>query len=401
MTPRVLSSTTVNSLRLAFNRSTVDRSNDPWFSAEELGSKFYSYLPGQMLLNLPGSFLLGQRTATKLGVRNTAVQISDDLTLVRGRHQVTFGGNVAYWDTDQKALADAGGSWRFTGQFSGHALGDLLLGRVVLLEQNNYFGVSAEQFYYGSYVQDTWRATNRVTVNAGVRWEPFFGLGAKDGAIANFSRENFDQGVRSQVFTNAPAGLLYPGDEGYASGSDTSGFEKRWLNVSPRFGIAWDVTGNGRTAVRSSYGLVYDFPPAEYWFTLASGAPFGNQTRVQDPPGRMDDPYGHLGGTPHPFVMSSDAVFLPFAPMAAVDPDLNAPRIQQWNVTIEQQLGTDWGVSATYLGSYSENLWGQVPLNPALYFGLRSLHLEWRVLSSVQHDRQCEPTPRALFGQSA
>jgi hypothetical protein len=52
-----------------------------------------------------------------------------------------------------------------------------------------------------------------------------------------------------------------------------------------------------------------------------------------------------------------------------MDPDINSPRVQTWNVTVEQQLGTDWGVSAAYLGSYSDRVWGQVALNPGVFLG--------------------------------
>ena len=60
------------------------------------------------------------------------------------------------------------------------------------------------------------------------------------------------------MFLNAPAGLIYPGDAGFPDGQ--TGLNKQWLNFSPRVGVAWDVHGDGRMAVRSSYGMGYDFP---------------------------------------------------------------------------------------------------------------------------------------------
>jgi hypothetical protein len=50
-----------------------------------------------------------------------------------------------------------------------------------------------------------------------------------------------------------------------------------------------------------------------------------------------------------------------------MDPDINSPRVQSWNVTVERQLGTSWQASASYLGSYLDRLWGQVHLNPGVY----------------------------------
>jgi hypothetical protein len=53
-----------------------------------------------------------------------------------------------------------------------------------------------------------------------------------------------------------------------------------------------------------------------------------------------------------------------------MDPGINSPRIQSWNVTAEQQFGSNWGVAVSYLGSHSDRLWAQVALNPGVYMGL-------------------------------
>ena len=150
---------------------------------------------------------------------------------------------------------------------SGLALADLLLGRVNSLDQSGLSGIGFYQWYQGVYAQDTWRVTPRVTVNAGLRWEPFFSQNLTRGANSIFSRDLFKKDLHSKVFVNAPAGLLYAGDDGYPPG--TSGLNKKWWNLSPRLGVAWDVRGDGRTAVRSSYALVYDFPTGEFFSNLA------------------------------------------------------------------------------------------------------------------------------------
>ena len=94
------------------------------------------------------------------------------------------------------------------------------------------------------------------------------------GANTIFDRDLFKRNVVSTVFHNAPAGLKYPGDPGFPPG--TSGLTKKWWNFSPRLGVAWDVNGDGRTAVRSSYPLNYDFPTGEFFFLLGA-PPFGNR----------------------------------------------------------------------------------------------------------------------------
>ena len=77
-----------------------------------------------------------------------------------------------------------------------------------------------------------------------------------------------------------------------------------------------------------------------------------------------------LGGDPHPLTTNADTPFLPYQSYAVVDPDINSPRVQSWNVTVERQLGTGYAVSASYLGSYSDHLWWTMPLNPGVYMGM-------------------------------
>jgi len=123
-------------------------------------------------------------------------------------------------------------------------------------------------------------------------------------------------------------------------------------------------------AIRSAYGISYDFPTAEYQLINANSPPFGNRSLVEDPPGGFDNPYAHLGGDPHPILTTPDTVFIPFGAFGATAPDINSPRIQQWNVTFEKQIGRVWQASASYLGSYTDRLWGQVAINPGVFLGL-------------------------------
>ena len=75
------------------------------------------------------------------------------------------------------------------------------------------------------------------------------------------------------------------------------------MNLAPREDIGWDVHGDGRLAIRSSYGLSFDYPTGEFMSNPAAAPPFGNRVRLTDPPGGFDNPYGHLpGGDPHPIV---------------------------------------------------------------------------------------------------
>ena len=365
---KVFGNNMVNGLRFAFNRTAVHRDNDPYFDGADLGVKTYSYVPHQMIVVVTGGFNIAAATATRGIAKNNSFQINDDLTLVRGSHQIALGANVAYFEVEQKAWARGGGQWNFTGAASGLGLADLLLGRVNTIDQSGLTGIGFYQWYQGLYAQDTWRATSRVTVNAGLRWEPFFGQNLTRGANSIFDRDLFRTNVHSTVFRNAPAGLIYPGDPGFPAG--TSGMNKKWWNFSPRAGVGWDVRGDGRMAVRSSYALMYDFPTGEYFSNLAAAPPYGNRSLISDPAGLFDDPYRDIGGNPHPIVTDPDTVYPVGGTLSSMNPDINAPRIQSWNVSVERQIGADWGASVAYLGSYTDRVWALVELNPGVYLGL-------------------------------
>src|SRR5688572_23872919 len=365
---QVFGTNAVNSIRFAYTDTNVDRQNE-FFDPSDLGAKAYSYVPDQMTLNVTGGFDIGASTAAKGIANNQTYALNDDLSVVRGGHQLGMGLSVAYWKVDQQTWARGSGQWTFTGQATGLGMTDFLLGRVAVLDHSGLTGITFDQRYLGAYLQDTWRTNERITINGGVRWEPFFSQNLLRGAITRFDREAFARNVVSTQFRNAPAGLIYPGDPGFPDGA--TGLNTKWMNFAPRAGIGWDVHGNGRLAIRSSYGLSFDYPTGEFMSNPSAAPPYGNRIRLTDPPGGFDNPYGHLpGGDPHPIVPGPNTEFPAGGTFASIDPDLNAPRIQSWNVTVEQQLGTNWQASASYLGRYSDRLWGFQAVNYGVFMGL-------------------------------
>ena len=252
---------------------------------------------------------------------------------VRGSHQIGVGANVAYLAF---AAADVG-AWRRARGTSPADHGPGPGGppsraRGGARTVGDAGGLTFYQWYKGVYIQDTWRATDRITINAGLRWEPFFGQNLIDGSVANFDRDKFlarhARARCSGVRRRASSTRAIRGSPG------GTGLNKQWWNLSPRVGLAWDVLGDGRMAVRSSYGIVYDFPTGEFGSNLAAGAAVRQPLRVIDPPGRMDDPYAHLGGDPHPITMDRTPRYRSgSAPSASITPDINSPRVQSWNVS--------------------------------------------------------------------
>jgi len=366
----VFGDSTVNSLRFAFNKAGNHTDPEPVFDTNDAGINVYTYVPGEMALVVRGAFETPNGSNVKSRYDTTSYQVAEDLTMVRGRHQLSAGVNAAYWTAYQEINARSIGHFEFNGSATGLSLSDFLTGRLARLEHAAPGIAELDQTYVGAYVSDAWRMTNRVTMNAGLRWEPFFGAAMRFGSISNFVLDNFRNGVRSTVFVNAPPGLIFPGDPGFPDSN--SGLNPQWWNLSPRVGLAWDVTGDGRMAVRSSYGIAYDFPTAVYQYINANAAPYGNRLRVDFPAGGFENPYRDIpGGDTHPVQIPPprDVAFPVYGTYGSIDPNINSTRVQSWNVTVERQIGQDWQASASYLGSYTDRLWNQVAINPGVFLG--------------------------------
>jgi len=367
----VLGANMVNSFHVTWNR-TSNHLNDPpdkFFDAPELGIKLHTYVPGVIGIAVTNAFTISGGNSVKVRLANESYQAGDDFSWVRGRHQLAFGATMSHWTSSTEDNARAAGDFNFNGQTTGLALADFLTGQASLVRHGAPGILNMNQWYLGAYGQDTWRVQDRVTLNLGVRWEPYFGQNVENGAIANFVLDNFRQGVKTKRFANAPAGLIYPGDPGFPPGK--TGMNKQWRNMSPRAGVAWDVRGDGRTAIRSSYGLNYDFPSAQFLYIAASASPFSNRVELNGVP--FEDPYRNVpGGDTHPLPRDPpfDAQFPGFGAYGVIDPDINSTRVQSWNVTFERQIGSAWQGSVSYLGSYADRMWGQSHINPSNFMGL-------------------------------
>jgi hypothetical protein len=363
----VVSSTTLNSVRFAYNRTHITRPNIDFFSAQDVGINSYSYLPHYMLLTVTGGFILGTGTETPTDILTPSWQVSDDFTLVRGGHQYVVGGSFARWRSESHGNVRSPGQFTIDGTVTGLGLSDFLLGRMGTnaLVQAAPNTLDMKQTYVGLYAQDTWRAGPRLTVNYGVRWEPFFPQQLRNGAVYQFDMGRFTSGTRSTVFPNAPAGLYFPGDAGFPT---QAGMLTDWNNLGPRVGVAWDPIGDGRTSVRASYGKSYEFVNGQFHLNTSVAPPWGSEVRLNAPPGGLDNPFlGNPGGQTNIFPVTFDqnAAFSLNGPFLALTNDVVSTNVHSFNVTVERQLTARWFATAGYVGSRTNNIWESTPLNNA------------------------------------
>jgi hypothetical protein len=360
---QVLSNTIVNNVRLAVNRSQVHRTHTDMFGPEDVGVNIYSYIPKRMLITITGGFNVNHGTETDSWYRPNTVGISDDLNIVRGNHQLALGAALGLSDWKTNSNVRSPGAFSFNGSATGLGLADFMVGAINEYRQANPFTLDIKQTYIGLYAQDTWRLSPNVTLNTGVRWEPWFPQEHQQRQIYSFDLARYQAGESSSVFPQAPPGLRYPGDEGFPT---NAGMERVWFNVQPRVGVSWDPTGTGRTSLRAGYGMNSNFVAGEFYFDAGQAPPFGLEQRLfRLGPGALDDPWAAAGRrNPYPNERGTDTEFPPYSLLIMVPKDLETTRVHSWNAGIQQQIGENMSVSASYLANRMTNVWGIVVGNP-------------------------------------
>jgi len=363
----VISSRTINSLRVAFNKSSIEKTQVPFFGASDLGIQGITEIIPKYLLVTVTNALYSAAGATYPGyLYTTTYQIADDVSLIRGNHQIQFGGNYVRPLHKIWIYLNTAGAFTFNGQVTGLPMADFLIGSPSSFAQNTISNDRERQRNLGLYAQDSWRVTPRLTLNYGLRWDPYFGTVIPNGWVSHFDMNAFLNNVHSTVYPNAPAGTLFPGDPNYGAGDRP--MKTRLKDFAPRIGLAWDLQGNGRMTVRASWGMFYDFPSTLFYYGYSNEPPWGQAITYNSPPGGFSDPWRSFpGGNPFPYTFSKNSVFPSQAPYVTVPLSYHPPYLNQWNLSVEKQIGANWLAKASYLGSNTIHFWSPKALNPSQY----------------------------------
>jgi hypothetical protein len=368
----LLGASTVNAFRLSANRVAGGRTS-PDVSAvraglPDIGVKMFSYEPHNPNVRVDGAFTVGVPAGP---TRNAIFAASDELSMTRGNHQLAFGTNASLWWLNSYGNTYNHGNMRFNGQATGLALADYFLGNASVFTMGTNGDQHKRSKYVGLYGADIWKVNTKLTLNYGLRWEPYFPMIHADGSAIHFDLDALRKGVKTTRFANVPPGVFFNGDPGFPG---LSGMHNHLWNFSPRVGLAWDVTGDGRTSLRASVGTFYDFPAARYFLGLSNAPPW-NPIIIRNNV-NFENPWaGYPGGDPFPMpygrsVGRNDALW-PLAGVVNVfDYDSPTMVVSQWNISLQKQIGADWLISATYLGNGTSHLWTAQNLNPPVFLGL-------------------------------
>jgi hypothetical protein len=282
---------------------------------------------------------------------------SANLVHTQGKHVTSYGTQFRRTQLNGYQSNFASGTFSFTVQgYTNNSMANFLLGKPDIFTQaGGDFTRDLRGWELGSYAQDEYRISSTLTLNYGVRYEittPF-----RD--IHNRMME-FAPGHQSTVYSNAPSGLLFPGDSGVP---DTIApvFKNDW---APRVGFAWDPFGNSRTVIRSAYGIFYDELMNGVGMPFRATSSALGQTVVRTLTGYTKINYANpLGTVSNPFTPGQFA--LP-ASTFTIDQNMRPPYAQDWNFTIDQSLGKQ-NLSVGYIGSKGTRMPRLVEADPAIY----------------------------------
>ena len=323
-------------------------------------------------------------TATPLNFNNfnRIFDWKDDFSKVIGNHNLKLGVLIMRSRKNQDNVPAINGTFVFNTSIpntSGNALADALLGNY-----NNYTEASStrEGWYrfwqVEPYIQDDWKISSRLTVNAGLRWaymQPQYsalnnttaflpqdyspsqavGILGSNGAIvpntgniynglvlggSGFPQQAIDR--FSSVANNPAVKTLFQNLPKGTANTD-------WNTWGPRVGFAYDLTGRQTTVLRGGYGIFYERVEGNYLFSAVNNPPFVQQSVLYY--GNVENP---SGGTVQTFPSSiNNSHYL----------DMKVPRVMNWSLAVDQKLSSNSLLSLSYIGSSAANLAYQQNIN--------------------------------------
>ena len=288
-------------------------------------------------------------------------------TKMVGEHELRLGGEAVHVRNHLINTFQMAGRVAFNGSLSGHPMADFMFGRTSEYRQGGGEFKDLQGTRWGVFVQDNWTASPRLTMNLGLRWDPYLSPYDQEGRVICFDATLQSQSVR---YPNAPTGLFYGGDSP-DPGCPKAGVEPVWMNFGPRLGLAYRLTDDGRTMLRSGFGIFYTPERTGASNSQSNTAPFGATFTLND--ADWADPFASKG-LPNPFpVQFGPDVPGPEATFAAINnvwywaPDRKIPRTMTYSLRVERQFLGHWMTGLAYVGNKVDRVNSGRAENPAVY----------------------------------
>ncbi|MBI1786238.1 MAG: TonB-dependent receptor [Acidobacteria bacterium] len=373
----IFSATKVNELRLGYTRfhnanlnqglGTNHTATAGIRGFEETSQNF----PGFPQLSVTGFQGIAGNAFQPLVNPTNMYQLVNNFSWIRGAHTLKIGGDLREYRLTSTNSANSRGNFSFTGAYSGTAFADFLTGYPTSGARSfprNLFGEYETRYHF--YVQDDWKVSGNLTVNAGLRWELNQQPTAMLGQSARF---NFDTGrwavstfngqintISQQVAKFALPRFQSLVDKATDVGLPNKLIYNRYNDFAPRVGLAWRPLGNNKTVVRAGAGVFY---------LLTSGnnsvsAPIINVPFIVDESKQQvlanSRPTLDVRGFFEPF--STNANFTTQLTFG-FNPHMKTPTMYQWNLAFQRELLNHFSVELAYVGNKGAYLERSLPQN--------------------------------------
>jgi hypothetical protein len=340
------------------------------FGFPDAGVKIAAPNPPELSLSITGGFGIGTNHIGDFDRGDFTIR--EVVTKVKGAHELKFGGESVRVSNHIINTFQMAGSFGFSGQLSGEGLTDFMFGRASDFKQGGGEFKDLKGTKWSLFAQDNWRVSQNLTLNLGLRWDPYLPYYDRQGRVVCFA-----PGQKSKRYPGAPEGILYGGDN-HDPGCPVGGSDPNWGNFEPRVGFAYRLTSDGKTSLRGGAGYFYTPPQASIYNPFANIAPFAPTYSYNDVD--FADPFGSVGVT-NPFPAQygpkvpsgSEALFTVPTDLRTTFPrNYRIPQLITWNLMMERQVAGDWVFRIGYHANkgtyfYGNGAGASRPANPAIY----------------------------------
>ena len=277
----------------------------------------------------------------------------DNLTWIKGAHTIKTGFDIAYEHKFEPTVTDVWGVFTFDGKQTGDAMADMLLGRAAQFSVSNTVAFNDNnRRAFEAYVDDSWKVSRKLMIDIGLRYSLFQPAYEADGKYRLFDPAHYD---RKQAVAIDKDGFVVAGSGNPLNGMVNPDGLWKYSNhdFAPRFSFAYDLKGDGKTAIRGGFGIFFSREILGAFILMSGNPPFQQQALIYNT--NLGNPAaGRLNDAISPISLGSNSLFQ------------RTPYTEQFNFNIQRTLTSDFILEIGYSHTHGLHMMRTQDLNQPL-----------------------------------